>query len=341
MRKILLFLLLILLLAGGFIAWKVFGPSVKVPEGKYLYIPTGSKMNGLIDSLDKKNVADPRWFRRVASLLKFRTVKAGRYEIKKGMSVFELARMLRAGNQSPLNLVIVKFRTKEAFCARAGRLFEFDSTAMMDFLNNPDSIQSSGLDTNSILLVVMPFTYTANWNTTPSKLFRQFESAYKKFWTSERKQKADSLGITPVQAGILASIIDEETNEKSDRPFIASVYLNRIRKGMLLQADPTVKFAMKDFGLKRILNEHLRTPSPYNTYLNKGLPPGPICTPAVETIDAVLDSPQTEYLYFVASSSFDGTHVFTTTYSDHLKYAREYQEALNKRVDSLKKLNAD
>jgi UPF0755 protein len=331
MKKIILFLLLILLLGGAFVAWKLFGPSVKQPEGKYFYVHTGETFLGMLDSLDEKNIANPQWVSRTAKYLKFRIVKPGRYEIKKGMSVFELVRMLRAGSQSPVNFVVTKFRTKEALAARAGKLFEFDSLQMISFLNNPDSLKTYDLDTNTVMAAVVPLSYTLNWNSTPSRLFRQFSSAYKNFWNTTRRQKADSLGISKEQVVTLASIIDEETNAPSDRPLIASVYLNRIRKGMPLQADPTVKFAMKDFTIKRILNTHLLTQSAYNTYLNKGLPPGPICTPAVETIDAVLDSPKTEYLYFVANSNFDGTHIFTTNYNDHMKYAKEYQQALNKR----------
>jgi UPF0755 protein len=139
----------------------------------------------------------------------------------------------------------------------------------------------------------------------------------------------------------MASIVEEETNKKEDKYKIASVYLNRIRLGMPLQADPTVKFATKDFGLKRILRTHLQIVSPYNTYLNKGLPPGPICTPSPETIDAVLNAPKTNYIYFVASSRFDGSSEFTTNYTDHLKVAREYQQELTRRMDSSKKANAN
>ena len=136
------------------------------------------------------------------------------------------------------------------------------------------------------------------------------------------------MGLSPSQVYILASIIEEESNKKDDKAKIASVYLNRIEKGMPLQADPTVKFALKDFELRRILRGHTQTVSPFNTYINKGLPPGPICTPSLESIESVLDAPKTEYLYFVANSNFDGTHVFTTNYDDHMKYAKLYQQEL-------------
>jgi UPF0755 protein len=214
---------------------------------------------------------------------------------------------------------------------KIGSAFECDSLQMISFLNNNDSLISYGLDSNTAMSAVMPLTYDVKWNTTPGKLFQQFYTAYKTFWTPERKQKAEKLGLTPIGVSTLASIIDEETNSAIDRPKIASVYLNRISLGMPLQADPTLKFALKNFGLKRLLNEHKEVVSPYNTYSNKGLPPGPICTPQIETIDAVLDSPKTDYLYFVANSDFSGNSIFTTNLTDHMKYARLYQQELNKR----------
>jgi UPF0755 protein len=202
---------------------------------------------------------------------------------------------------------------------------------MIRFLNNGDSLKTYALDTNTVMAAAMPLTYEIKWNTTPEKIFQQFYTAYKNFWTAERKQKAEQLHLTPMEVSTLASIIDEETNSSEDRPNIASVYLNRIAKGIPFQADPTVKFALKDFALRRVREKHLQFVSPYNTYMNKGLPPGPICTPSLETIDAVLDSPKTDYLFFVANSDFSGTHVFTANYEDHIKYARLYQQELNKR----------
>jgi UPF0755 protein len=247
------------------------------------------------------------------------------------MSLVGLVRMLKNGQQTPVSFVITRLRTKETLASRVGNAFECDSLQMISFLNSADSLREYGLDTNTVMAAAMPYTYKIKWNTTPGRIFREFHTAYKTFWTEDRKQKAQNLGLSPLQVSTLASIIDEETNAKTDKPNVASVYLNRMAKGMPLQADPTVKFAMRNFGLKRILKGHLQTNSPYNTYINKGLPPGPICTPDIETIDAVLDSPKTDYIYFVASSAFDGTHIFTTNYNDHLKYARIYQQELNKR----------
>ncbi len=271
------------------------------------------------------------WFNWASKIIGYERVKPGRYEIKNGMSLVNLIRMLKNGQQSPVNFVITKLRTKESLASRIGNSFECDSTQMIHFLNNADSLKEYNFDTSTVMAVAMPFTYTIKWNTTPQTIFQHFNIAYKAFWTDERKQKASNLGLTPVQVSTLASIIDEETNSKTDKPNVASVYLNRMAKGMPLQADPTVKFALRNFNIKRILRGHLDTPSPYNTYVNKGLPPGPICTPAIETIDAVLNSPRTDYIYFVANSAFDGTHIFTTNYSDHMKYAKLYQQELNKR----------
>jgi UPF0755 protein len=185
------------------------------------------------------------------------------------------------------------------------------------------------------MTAIMPYTYAINWNTTPGKIFQKFYTAYKNFWTAERKQKADSIHLSPIEISTLASIIEEETNNKADKSNIASVYLNRLAAGMPLQADPTLKFAMRNFELKRIYEKYFGIESPYNTYRNKGLPPGPICTPSIETLDAVLDAPKTDYLYFVASSNFDGTSVFTNNYNDHMKFARLYQQA----YDSIQRTN--
>jgi UPF0755 protein len=332
-KKIILSIVGVLILIAGFFAWKFFGSAVSVAEeGKYLYIKTGSSYRDVQNELTKNHfIHGTVWFRMVSKIAGYKNVKPGRYQIKKGMSLMKLIRMLKNGQQSPVNFVIIKIRTKENLASKIGSSFECDSLQVMEFLNNPDSLKQFGLDTNTVMATAMPFTYTLKWNTTPGKVFRQFNTAWKTFWTAERKEKADSLHLTPTEVSTLASIIDEETNDPADRPNIASVYLNRIAKGMPLQADPTLKFAMKNFGLRRILNEHKEVQSPYNTYINKGLPPGPICTPTLETMDAVLDSPKTDYLYFVANSDFSGTHIFTTNYEDHIKYARLYQEELNKR----------
>ena len=209
---------------------------------------------------------------------------------------------------------------------------------MIQFLGNNDSLKKFGVDTNTVIAIIMPYTYQVMWNSTPEKIFQQFYIAYKKFWNTERKIKADSLYLSPLQVSTLASIVEEETNRSSDKGNVASTYLNRLRIGMKLQADPTVKFVTRNFQLGRIMGSHLKLNSPYNTYLNAGLPPGPICTPSVESIDAVLNAPKTEYLFFVASHKFDGSTIFTTNFADHTKFVKLFHAEQNRRADSLRKL---
>jgi UPF0755 protein len=337
MKKKLGFIALAVLIVVAFFLWKIFGPSLKQPEGKFLYIHTGATYNAVTTELvNQKIISKTAWFNLVAKTLKYKTVRPGKYEIKKGMSVFNLIRMLKNGRQSPVDLVIIKFRTKEEFAGRIGKEFETDSLQMISFLNNSDSLQHYNLDTSTWAFAIIPDTYRYFWNSTPTKIFSKLYASSQNFWTEEKKQKLKENNLTPVQAYTLASIIEEETNEKNDKGNIASVYINRLAQGISLQADPTIKFAMKDFGLKRIYEKYLTTPSPYNTYLNKGLPPGPICTPSVETLNEVINAPKTNYIYFVANSDLNGSSVFTSSYDEHLKYAKLYQQALNKQ-DSIKK----
>ena len=199
----------------------------------------------------------------------------------------------------------------------------------MLFLNNQDTLKRYGFDTNTIMTAVFPNTYTYLWTTPTTGIFKKLLAEHNKVWSDTRKKKADSLGLTPANAYILASIIEEETTNNNEKGLIASVYLNRMTKNMKLDADPTVKFALRNFALKRIYEKHLAVESPYNTYRVKGLPPGPICTPSLETLDLVLSAPKTDYLFFVAKKDFTEGHVFTSNYQEHLKYAREYQQALN------------
>ncbi len=341
MKKIIIGILTIILIAGGFFAYKFFSPAVSNKEGKYFYIHTGDQLSTVKSNLVEQGFIKGGNFDLIARLLKFKNPKPGRYKLKDKASLYNMIRQLRSGNQSLAKIVIIKERTKELFAGKFGKPkkfdTEFDSLQMIQFLNSNDSLIKFEVDTNTVMSIVMPYTYETKWNTTPGKIFQQFYTAYKQFWNSERKTKADSLHLTVLQVISLASIIEEETLNKQDKYNIASTYLNRVRTGMKLQADPTIKFAMKDFGLKRILGSYLSVNSPYNTYLNPGIPPGPICTPTAESIEAVLNAPKTEYLYFVASSKFDGSSVFTTNYNDHLKYARLYQDELTRRMDSAKK----
>lgn len=237
--------------------------------------------------------------------------------------------MLKGGDQSPVRLVINKLRTREDFAKKISENFEADSITVIRFITSNDSLSQWQLDSNTALTAVIPNTYEFLWNTPFKKIFSRLNSEQEKFWTPVRKRKAAFKNLTTTEAYTLASIVEEETNQQEDKGFIASVYMNRIKKGMKLEADPTVKYAMRNFGLKRILHGHLSYPSPYNTYRQKGLPPGPISIPSSLTIDAVLDAPETDYIFFVAKPDFKGHSNFSATYQEHLIFAKAYQRALD------------
>jgi len=333
-KKLFLLLFIILLIAGES-AYLILGPGTGFSSERYdLYIHTGMNYQNLDSMLRKDEViTHPAVFNWLAKRASYPSgMKAGKYEIRKGMSLLNILKMLRNGRQVPVNLVITKLRTREDLAALIGRKFECDSAAIMRFLNNTDTLQSLGLDTNTAMTLVFPNTYTYYWNTTPSRIFKKMVAAAQEYWTPGRLQQAESRHLNRVTAYILASIVEEETTRKEDKPLIASVYLNRIATDMRLAADPTVKFALRRFDLKRVYEKYLLVESPYNTYRNTGLPPGPICTPSTETLDAVLNAPETRYFYFVAKPDFSGYSNFAETFTEHMKYARQYQKALDEQM---------
>lgn len=333
LKKVLGIVLSVILIGGLIGGWIFFGSNTRVDERpRFLYVHTGKAsseevMRSIRDSNFLRNPGAFEWLAGASGV--WEKIRPGKYKLPKGMSLFALARALRNGQQAPVDLIITKLRTKEQLAALIGRRFETDSASMIAFLNGP-GISAYGLDSNTVMSAVFPDTYTYTWTAPDSVIFEKLYAQYKKVWNDVRKSKAAALSITPTQAYILASIIEEETNVAEDKPLMASVYLNRLKKGIRLGADPTVKFALRNFELRRIYQKHLQAESPYNTYRYAGLPPGPICTPSLKTLDAVLSAPNTNYLYFVAKSDFSQRHVFTETYSEHLKYARLYQEALSK-----------
>lgn len=334
MKKIVAVISVVIVLFALYSAWKFFGPATYFnAKTKYLYIPTNNSTKEKILQLVQHDsmARSPFFFEWAANRMNYWTrIKPGKYNIESGNSVFTIVRLLRNGTQTPVNMVITKLRTKEQLASLAGRKLECDSLSIIQYLNNEDSLKKYRLDTNTVMTAVFPDTYTYFWNTTPDRFFNKFLKQYNLFWTADRIGLAKEKGLTPQTSYILASIVEEETNKNADKGNIASVYLNRMEKGMKLGADPTVKFALRDFGLKRIYYKHLAVESPYNTYKVNGLPPGPICTPSAGTIDAVLHAPKTNYMYFVARSDFSGFSVFAATYPEHMKFAKQYQDSLNK-----------
>lgn len=340
-KKILLAITGIILTTGGYISYKLFKPAIENKQGLYIYINEDETLTGLKEDLTNRQLLkNGRGFDLACTILRFKKPKPGRYLLKDGLTAWQLVRLLRSGEQSLVKVTIVKERTKEIFSSKMGKKFDlrFDSLQMIQYLNNPDSLEKFGVDTNNVLSIIIPDTYFHKWNSSPGKLMQQLYATFKKFWNEKRTAQASALGLSPVQVMVLASIVEEETNRKADKFNIASVYLNRLKKGMRLQADPTVKFVTRNFQLGRITGAHLKLESPYNTYLNAGLPPGPICTPSVESIEAVLNAPETEYIFFVASYTFDGSSIFTTNLGDHNKYARLFHQEQNRRADSIRKL---
>jgi len=329
-----LIITIIILLVIGVLLFKSFGPNTsRHTNGDYIYIHTGSGYEQLKTALDQGGfVSDMFTFDLIAGRLGLPAhIHAGRYKITPHMSNYKIIRLLRSGRQSEVKLVINKLRKRKDFIRLLASSLEPDSATIAQLLQDPTYLAQFGLDTNTLIGAVIPDTYEFFWNTTADKAFRKIEKNYTKFWTPERKDQARQHDLTPMQAVTIASIVDEETNMPADKPKIASVYLNRVRTGMRLQADPTVKFAIGDFSIRRITGPMLQIVSPYNTYMYAGLPPGPICTPSASSVQAVLSSPKTTYLYFCAKEDFSGYSNFASTYDEQLKNAAKYRKALDAR----------
>ena len=335
MKKYIWRFLIVLLISAAIIFYLFNRSATAFSEKKaYFFIPSDSaQLSYVMENLEKKGILkSTQLFEWLAGRTDYATkVKPGKYKIDRGMSQAEVLRLLLSGKQEPVKFVINKFRTKEDFARFAARHLECDSLGIMQYLESPDSLRTYGLDSNTAMTMIIPNTYSFFWNTSVTKLFKKLYNEKEVFWNDDRRKKASQLGLTNEEVYILASIVEEETNKNDEKPIVASVYLNRLNKGMALGADPTIKFALKDFGLKRIRLKHIEASasSPYNTYRNKGLPPGPICTPSIKTIDAVLDAQKTAYLFFCARADFSGYHSFAANYEDHMRNANAYQKALD------------
>jgi UPF0755 protein len=332
MKKLFLGLGLLGVITAAVVYYALYGNKAYfVEKEKYIVIKEdGLNSNAIGEILhDNQAIASVWWFKQLANQMNvWEKVKPGKYKISRQQNALSIARMLRNNQQAKINLVINKLRKPQDFAKIITKQFDIDSaeanTIIDDFLKN----NNLGITIDNWLTQIVPNTYNFYWNTPIEKIFSSLQNESAKFWNNERKQKLQAIGVSQEQAIIIASIVEEETNLQSDKGKIASVYINRLNKNMALGADPTIKFALNDFSLRRILNVHLQVPSPYNTYKNKGLPPGPICTPSIKTIDAVLEAPRTDYLFFVADASLDGTHHFSVTDVEHVKYAKLYQKAV-------------
>ena len=260
-----------------------------------------------------------------------KNIRTGKYAILPEEGIIAVLRKLKNGHQEPVRLTIPESRTTDKLAGALSRKLMMDSLALSIFFKDSTLCAKMGYDTTTIVCLFVPNTYEVYWNTSIENLLTRMKKEHDKFWDKSRQAKATALGLNPNEVCTLASIIDEETSNNPEKPMIARMYLNRLKKGMPLQADPTVKFALKDFALKRIYHNMLSTDSPYNTYKNVGLPPGPIKVASVAGIDAVLNAPSHNYLYMCAKEDFSGTHNFASSYSEHLRNAAKYSKALNER----------
>lgn len=288
------------------------------------------------DSIQAKleRVASPRQmlgFRILSGVVGMKKVRPGCYIAGGGISTLALFRNIWGGRQTPVKLTIPNVRTLGDLAARLSLQLEVDSAQLASAFSNEALCRELGYDTTTIGCMFIPNTYEVFWNISAKDLMARLHKESNAFWTSKRKAEAKAAGLTPNEVIIMASIVDQETANSEEKPMVAGMYLNRLHQGMKLQADPTVKFALKQFALKRILHEHLSVDSPYNTYRHEGLPPGPIAIPALSSIEAVLHFAHHDYIYMCAKEDFSGTHNFAKTYEEHLANARKYAEALNER----------
>ncbi|MBL4654425.1 MAG: endolytic transglycosylase MltG, partial [Bacteroidia bacterium] len=261
-------------------------------------------------------------------------VKSGKYLIYNGVNNWDLVNLLRSGEQKPVRVVLNNIRLKEDLCREVGKQIEADSTVLLSMLNDKYYLRKYSLTTESVMSIFIPNSYEFYWTTSPEQFFERMTKEYKKFWTTQRKKKAELIGFTPLEVSVMASIVQKETAKNDEKARIAGVYMNRYKKDWKLQADPTVIFAVQDFTIRRILKQHLKFDSPYNTYIYTGLPPGPICAPSISSIDAVLNYEDHNYMYFCAKEDFSGYHNFAKTYSQHKVNARKYRKAFKNRNKS-------
>lgn len=335
-RKFIVAFVVIIVIAlactGVFYYLRYYGPNVTDKE-EYLYIHTGATFNDVLKTIqDKGIVKDVTTFEWAADNMDYASrVKPGRYRLHEGMSNRKLINLLASGEQEPVTLAFNNIRLEKQFAAFVSKKLEPDSASIMHVLDSAAFLQQYGLNKDDAYVIFLPNTYQLYWNTTPEKFFKKMYASYERFWTPERKQKAEALSLTPAQVSILASIVDAEALHDDEMPTIAGLYLNRLKKGMKLESDPTVIFAKQDFTIHRVLNRDLAFVSPYNTYQHTGLPPGPIMMPSTNAINAVLDYIPSNYLYMCAKADFSGYHAFASTAAEHHANAVKYQQALNAR----------
>ena len=312
---------------------KIWGDNVvDCEEGyHYLFIKTGSTFDDVVESLKAEEFLHSLDnFVWVAKQKGYKKIKPGRYKITQNMSNSDIVNMLRIGKQDPVKLEFNSIRTAAQLSGVIAQQLEVDSTELLAILKDESFLKTKGFTPENSISVFIPNTYSIDWNINAKALFERMCKEYDKFWNSSRKSLAKEIGLSPTEVSTLASIVEQETAKNDEKPIVAGVYINRLNKNMLLEADPTLIFAAGDFSIRRVLNVHKEIDSPYNTYKYKGLPPGPICVPIASSIDAVLNYKKHDYIYFCAKETLDGYHNFAVDYKEHLANAKRYQAALDR-----------
>ena len=317
-----------------------FSSFSKSSDTQYVYIDTDDNIDSVYNKVEPIANSFPyQAFKTLTHHFGYAGhIHTGRYAIHPGEGALKVWRHMKNGLQEPVNLTLPSVRTLNKLSAELSKKLMIDSTSILQALTDEATCEKYGYDTTTIACMFIPNTYDIYWNSSVEKLLNRMKKESEKFWNEDRTQKAKALQLTPVEVITIASIVDEETANNGEKPMIAGMYYNRLKlrnaeypEGMPLQADPTIKYAWKRFDLKRIYNNLLRIKSPYNTYVNPGLPPGPIRIPSVAGIDAVLNLVKHDYLYMCAKEDFSGTHNFARTYQEHLQNAAKYSKALNER----------
>lgn len=315
---------------GYRLAW---APNFMPHTTVYLYIGKDKSFDNLCRQLvDSAHCSRIGTFKQLAGILKYpANMRTGRYALSPGMSNLDLLNDLRRGHQVATRLTFNNIRFKEDLAERLDEQLMADKEEILSLLNDSAYCDSLGFTTQTVTAMFIPNTYEVYWNIPAKKLMERMKREYNAFWTDKRLEKAKAIGLTPAEVAILASIVEEETAASDEYPIVAGLYLNRLHRGIPLQADPTVKFAVGDFSLQRILFEHLEIESPYNTYKYAGLPPGPLRIPTIKGMDGVLNYMKHNYLYMCAREDFSGRHNFAATLAEHNRNANRYRAELNRR----------
>jgi len=319
--------------AGIIIVWRLFfSPVMASVEGTDIYIGKSAVYEDVKDSLRVKGIViNETAFDLLAKRKRYiSSIKPGRYVITEDMTNNDIVNLLKSGSQSPVRITFNNIRTLSELSQRLSNQLAADSAEIHRALLDESLYESEGFSRETIIAAFIPDTYEVYWTITPAELVGRMIREFRSFWNEERLKKAIDLGLKPVEVSILASIVDDEVLKEDEKTMIAGVYINRLKKNMLLQACPTIKFALNDFTIRRVLKEHLEVDSPYNTYIHTGLPPGPVRCASKSGIKAVLNAEDHDYLYFVARHDFSGYHHFSTNLRDHINYANRYHLELDR-----------